>query len=129
MSKLMKVSLLAMVIAGATAANAGVRYVAADDSKESLICVSAAVDHHMAFANKLERVGFTYKLVANKLDCNGQDIASFSAAAGNLKTASILARHSWSKGSVQIKEVAAANSDLRRPGAAQGDIVILVKGE
>ncbi len=111
-----------------TTATAGVRYVAADDSKESSVCVSAATDRHNIFSDKVEAAGFGYKMVAAKLNCNGVNIALFSAEAGNTKTAQRLARYSPARGEVEIRQAM-----LQQPNdtklAASNDIIVLVKGE
>lgn len=130
MRNVLVLSAITALISLASTAHAEVRYLAADDSKESALCVSAAVDRHHQFSNKVEVSGIPYKTVAAKLDCNGINVALFSAQAGNTKTAQHLARYSPTRGQVDIRE---ANTDAGKTqpsvAARAGDIVIRVKGE
>lgn len=122
MRKLVLFTTTTALLGLSAAASAGVRYVAADDSAESQLCVSAAVDKHFRFENKVELSGIPYKTVAAKLDCNGVNVAQFSADAGNSKVAERLSRYSPMRGEVQIRQAQAQPKD----GA---DVVVLVKGE
>lgn len=121
MRKVFVFSATAALFTLASAAHAGVRYVAADDSPESAVCVSAAIDRHSTFSNKLKTTGMPLKVVAAKLDCNGVNVALFSAQAGNAKVAKALARYSPARGEVEIRQ-----AQLEQNNA---DTVILVKGE
>lgn len=121
MRKVLVFSATAALVTLASTAHAGVRYVAADDSPESAVCVSAAADQFHTFNHKLKVNGMPLKVVAAKLDCNGVNVAVFSAQAGNAKVAKTLARYSPSRGEVEIRQA------QTEQGAA--DKVILVKGE
>ena len=122
MRKFIFVSAATALIGLSATASAGVRYVAADDSAESQLCVSAALDKHFRFENKVELSGIPYKTVAAKLECNGINVAQFSADAGNSKVAKKLERYSPIRGEVQIHQALLDQN-------SRADVVVLVKGE
>ena len=122
MRKLVLLTTTTTLLGLSAAASAGVRYIAADDSTESKLCVSAAVDKHFRFENKVELSGIPYKTVAAKLECNGINVAQFSADAGNSKVAEKLGRYAPMRGEVQIRQAQATQHDGK-------DVVVLVKGE
>ena len=122
MRKFIFVSAATALIGLSATASAGVRYVAADDSAESQLCVSAALDKHFRFENKVELSGIPYKTVAAKLECNGINVAQFSADAGNSKVAKKLERYSPIRGEVQIRQALLDQN-------SRADVVVLVKGE
>lgn len=85
-------------------------YKAADDSAESELCVAAATASKIRMHSKV--ADFTpsimtsknYKLVANKLYCNGINVVQFAKEAGNFAVAEKLAR--YRSNYVEIKELA-----------------------
>jgi len=115
----------------ATSSQAAVKYVAADGSKESALCVSAAIDKPIQFANHVEMSGFPYRHLARVLTCNGKQVAMFSLQAGNTATATRLARYSQKRGTVDIRQ-AIDDSNRQNTGSnADKDVVtvVYVKGE
>ena len=87
-------------------------YVAADDSIESKLCVSAATSSKIGMHNEMKNfrttsfVSSNYELVANKVSCNGMSIAEFALEAGNDVVAEKLLKFQH-EGSVEIKDIAA----------------------
>lgn len=96
----------------ALSANAAT-YKAADNSPESHLCVTAATASKMKMNNEVRTfrastskgtLGKSYRLIANKLYCNGVDIAEFAAEAGNQKVADQLMK--YRDNNVQIRDIA-----------------------
>ena len=88
-------------------------YVAGDNSAESKLCVAAATASKMNMRNKIRlfrasstpsTINQTYRLVANKLYCNGIDVAEFAASAGNQDVADKLMK--YRDNDVQIRDIA-----------------------
>ena len=85
-------------------------YIAADKSPETQICVSSATDNRMRFENRVETSGFRMKVVADKLNCNGAPIQSFSALAGNTELSNWLSHRYNRTGRIEIHVGAAATT-------------------
>lgn len=88
-------------------------YVAADNSAESKLCVTAATANKMRMHNEVRTfrantskgtIGKSYRLIANQLYCNGVDIAEFAASAGNQQVADKLMK--YRDNDVQIRDIA-----------------------
>lgn len=103
---------LAVTFGLALSANAET-YVAADNSPESKLCVTAATANKMRMHNEVRTfrasttkgtLGKSYRLIANQLYCNGVDIAEFAASAGNQVVADQLMKYRDSN--VQIRDIA-----------------------
>ena len=103
----MSAVLLSMTVAGTAMAS---EYTAADNSKESKLCVAAATNNKMQMHRKIADFTPTimtsknYKLVANKLYCNGVNISEFAKLAGNFVVADKLA--SYRDNFVEIRDLA-----------------------
>lgn len=103
----MSTVILSLSLAGI--ANAS-EYSAADNSKESKLCVAAATNNKMQMHRKVADFTPTimtsknYRLVANNLYCNGVNISDFAKSAGNFVVADKLA--SYRENFVEIKDLA-----------------------
>ncbi len=76
-------SVVTMVgIAGTAAAEN--KYVAADNSPITKLCVSAAVDSKTKFNLNMHRSHLTDRYIRKNISCNGVEIAQFAKEAGNL---------------------------------------------
>lgn len=106
----------------ATPALAAPRYQAADDSAESLLCVSAATDKHLRFRMNLEGTGYSLRSLTKLVTCNGAPIAEFAQIAGNDRLGQLLLRFPQPKGRVEVRDVQGSL------GAPATDGVILVTG-
>jgi hypothetical protein len=110
-----KTNLLLAVLALTTAnlANAGESktYVSQDNSIESNMCVAAATASKLRMNSVVKEVLSTknmhakYQLVANKISCNGINVADFAAQAGNIDIANKL--KSYRTKNVEIRDIAA----------------------
>ena len=104
-------TVVALTFGLASAANAA-QYKAADNSLESELCVSAATSSKLKMHSDIKDfrssalASENYKLVANKLYCNGMNIAEFAEQAGNFDVAEKLAK--YRKGNVEIRDIAKA---------------------
>ena len=109
-----KLLLVAIALTTANLATAGIgkSYVAQDNSIESKICVVAATGSKARLNSAVDQISSTkmmhqkYTLLANKLSCNGMNVADFAAEAGNVKVASML--KSYRTKNVKIRDLAAA---------------------
>lgn len=112
------VGLMSMLFTGTSHAS---EYVAADDSVESKLCYAAATASKLAVHRQVS--GFTpsviasknYRIVANKLYCNGMNIADFAKSAGNFSVANKLA--SYRTNFVEIKDIANVRHGAVRIGS------------
>lgn len=108
-----KLLLVAATLTTASLASAGddQSFVATDNSIESKICAAAANASKMRMNNAVKQISPTkhmhtkYELVANKLQCNGINIADFAAKAGNIEVAKKL--RSYRDTNVEILDIAA----------------------
>lgn len=80
------------------------QYVAADNSIESALCVSAATANRFEFQQQLESLRVRPAVAANKLMCNDLPVASFAQQAGNTVVYQQLKR--YIKGQVDIQDIA-----------------------
>lgn len=89
------------------------QYIAADDSPETKLCVTAADGTYNKFRRKVSSYGLQgplavkYRFVANKVFCNGFNITQFAEDAGNTKIAMQLKK--YRKNSVYIYDIAKAH--------------------
>lgn len=81
------------------------RYVAADQSMETALCVSAATASKADFKQELRFNRIRPAVAANKLLCNDLPVASFALQAGN--TAVYQQLKPYVKGHVDIQDIAA----------------------
>ncbi|MBU2883808.1 DUF3718 domain-containing protein [Psychrosphaera sp. B3R10] len=101
------VIVLSMTFVGASVAS---EYEAADNSPESQLCLAAATASkfkmHRQVADFTPTVltSKNYRLVANKLYCNGMNVADFAKSAGNFEVANKLM--SYRDNFVQIRDIA-----------------------
>lgn len=115
-----------------TAAHAEVRYVAADTSKATELCVSAATDSRIQFYVRAHESGYSMRSIANNTTCNGASIVEFGQQAGNINTAAYLRKYDNGAGSVEVKSVsdAASRGDSVSVAANTGVTrIIFVKGK
>lgn len=90
------------------------RYVAADQSMETALCVSAATANTAEFKQELKYNRVRSAVAANKLLCNDIPVASFAFSAGN--TAVYQHLKQYVRGRVDIQDIALA--------PAQGTLVV-----
>lgn len=103
-------------------------YVAADNSRESKLCVSAAMESRIGFRMDVEYSGIMMRTVANHLSCNDQPVAEFAQAAGNTANAAILQRYYTPKTRVEIREANTLKNIDNRWSSVEPDSVIRVGG-
>jgi hypothetical protein len=102
-------TIAALTLGISTAANA-TSYEAADDSLESQLCVAAATASKMSMHKEVSQfrpsvmTSTNYRLVANKVYCNGEKISDFAYNAGNMDVAAKL--KSYSNRTVEIHDIA-----------------------
>ncbi len=103
---------VALTFSMALSANAAT-YIAADDSPESQLCVTAATASKLKMNRAVKdfqpgtshaEIGKSYRLVANNLYCNGMDVAEFASQAGNKAVADKLQQYRSSD--VSIRDIA-----------------------
>ncbi|WP_416308300.1 hypothetical protein [Neptunicella sp. SCSIO 80796] len=85
-------------------ANAATTYVAADNSRETKLCVSAAMDSRVGFYVSYKESGKGIHYIANNIACNNLLIGEFADKAGNLANAAFLEKFQRSEGHIQIKD-------------------------
>jgi hypothetical protein len=87
-------------------------YHANENSIESKLCVAAASalrPHFNVMVDKISPSKFRnkkYRLVANKLHCNGMNVADFAAQAGNIDVANKL--QSYRNSNLEIRDIVAS---------------------
>ena len=92
---------------GLTAAAHAETYTAADDSLESKLCVAAATSSKMQVHSQVaefrpsSHTSMNYKLIANKLYCNDQNIVQFALNAGNSQVAEKLDQYRGQYGEIR----------------------------
>ncbi len=109
-------TLIVCCILSTTAVAAETRYVPADQSMETALCISAATSDRFEFRQDLQfnRVGD--QVAANKLQCNNLPVASFAQQAGNTAVYQHLKK--YVKGHVDIQDI--ARTDMRGIVMVQG---------
>jgi hypothetical protein len=111
-----KLLLVAATLTTANLASAGndQSFVATNNSIESKICMAAASASKMRMNSAVKQISPTkhmntkYELVANKLQCNGINVADFAAKAGNIEVAKKL--RSYRDTNVEIRDIASVYS-------------------
>lgn len=83
---------------------------AADHRVESQLCVSAATQPAHQFKQDAAQQHLSVAMLANKLQCNDQPIASFARQYGNTAVASQLGR--YQRGHVDIEVISSADVPL-----------------
>ncbi|MFT6269389.1 MAG: hypothetical protein ACJAVV_002214 [Alphaproteobacteria bacterium] len=112
-----KLLLVALTLTAANLATAGnsQTYVAQNDLTESKICVAAATGSNSRMNSTIKQMLPTklmhtkYTLVANKLKCNGMNVADFAEQAGNIEVANKL--KSYRTKNVKIQDIAAIDTN------------------
>ncbi len=99
-------TLLACCIVITSAAAAETRYVPADQSMETALCISAATSDRFEFRQDLQFNRVQDKVAANKLQCNDLPVTSFALQAGNTAVYQHLKK--YVKGHVDIQDIARA---------------------
>ena len=88
-------------------------FVPANDRISTKLCVAAANNKVSTYRNVEDMSRLSSQFITNKMTCNDQDIVSFSAKYGAMKTAAYIDRHN--KHRVTITDLASAikpkNSD------------------
>ncbi|WP_299077504.1 DUF3718 domain-containing protein [uncultured Paraglaciecola sp.] len=92
-------------------ANAGVTYVVGDNSTESRLCVSAAMDSPIGFYKASRDSGKSMHYISNNISCNDLVMADFAYQVGNIKNAKRLSKFQKRRGQVNIKEIAQVRAD------------------
>ena len=109
--KTLTATLLTVLALSSTAAVAGdMNYQAADNSKASELCVTAATGSPIQLLvtvrdyHQTNGVFGGFKWIANNVTCNGQYIGEFAKQAGNEHAADQFMK--FNRGSVQIRDIA-----------------------
>ena len=95
-------------------ASANTQYIASDNSVESQLCAAVASMNKSQLSSKLDdmlpghHLNMHYRLIANKLVCNGVFVDEFAAQAGNYAIAEKIANYRDQQ--VIIRDIATANS-------------------
>ncbi|WP_083446015.1 DUF3718 domain-containing protein [Gallaecimonas pentaromativorans] len=114
-----KMKLASILILGATLAAAPAlaqtRYVAADNSLGTQLCISAATATPIGMVMELKETHLSYHFLANNLRCNDMSVGRFAAEAGNDRVASQFLRRM--KQQIEIKDV-----------VAKADVSLMVQG-
>jgi len=118
--RIFKAVLFGLTVVGASFATQAAVYVAADASRETQLCVSAAMDPAIRFVIKMQESGISRKVIASRITCNGTNITAFAKEAGNMKNYQRLSR--YHRGFVEISDIAKVN--VVRPT----DAVIQISG-
>ncbi|MGJ8631313.1 MAG: DUF3718 domain-containing protein [Glaciecola sp.] len=106
---IVKVSTLVVLTAFSSAAFAKPQFTAADDSFASELCVVAATGSKQQMRLKIQEFRpatiklRSYKLIANKLHCNGENVVNFALMNANDAVASHLDR--FRTGNVEIRDI------------------------
>lgn len=104
--RIFKAVLFGLTVLGASFASQAAVYVAADASRETQLCVSAAMDPAIRFVIKMQDSGLSRKVIATRITCNGTNITAFAKEAGNSKNYQRLSR--YHRGYVEISDIAKA---------------------
>lgn len=120
----LKAIFIASVITFPVLANAATTYVAANNSRETKLCVSAAMDSRIAFyvAYKNSAKGMHY--IANNINCNNLLISEFANQSGNTANAAYLEKYQRKQGHTQIKDYVSVNQQQE----SHIDRIVLVSG-
>ena len=118
--RIFKAVLFGLTVVSASFATQAAVYVAADESRETQLCVSAAMDPAIRFVIKMQESGMSRKVIASRITCNGTNITAFAKEAGNMKNYQRLSR--YHRGYVEISDIAKAS--VVRPT----DAVIQISG-
>ncbi|WP_438865055.1 hypothetical protein [Neptunicella sp.] len=102
----LKTSFIIAAVSLPLLANAATTYVAADNSRESKLCVSAAMDSRIGFYITYKKSGKGLHYIANSITCNNLLIGDFANQAGNTLNANHLAKFQRVKGHALIKDYA-----------------------
>ncbi len=114
------VVLMPLLLSGNSEAN-DVKYVAADDSIESEMCLSAATDSVSQFRRTvtlnlpLRSPIASMRLISNRLNCNGDNVETFARLTQNDAVALYIGR--FKKGSVEIYDIARVNPGINLSGS------------
>ncbi|TQV72090.1 DUF3718 domain-containing protein [Aliikangiella marina] len=99
--KLLKLSVLAVGLAGTSVAMAGSQqFIAGDKTKETAMCIAAASNNVQDYKSLVENYRTTslvkvrdHQLFANKLTCNDVNIAKFARQYGAEKSAKFISKY------------------------------------
>ena len=111
----------------ATATMAKTIYIAADDSTETQICVSAAMDSPIRFYTSVRDSGYSLRSISNNVTCNDAVIGQFASSAGNSRNARSLMRVYNGEGHVEIRDEVSLD-DRAGFDVASADRVVYIKG-
>ncbi len=118
--KLLAIALLSTLTLGTATANAATyKFVAADNSKTTQLCIAAGSNKLMQYRTTVKELGVTERYSANTVTCNGANIASFAAKYDAMRTAKHI--NKFRRGSVAITDLA-----LSKENKANDDKVIIV---
>ncbi len=127
MRTLTRISLLASLAVIANSAMAATKYVAADASIESQLCVSSATASPLQFHTQVRDSGISLRTVARKITCNDVPIGRFAADAGNVRNGQRLLRLNSVDGHVEIRDEVSQNATPSLL-VASADRVVYIKG-
>lgn len=122
-----RLSLFVGVALVANSAMAATKYVAADESRETQLCVSAAMDAPIRFYSSVRDSGFSLRSVSNNVTCNDASIGQFAASAGNTRNAKQLMKVFNGEGRVEIRDEVSLNAGDGL-NVASVDRVVYIKG-
>ena len=93
MKLLTKAVLLSAVTLFAGAASAGSKFVASDANPESKMCVLAGEGSRIQFISTARNNHFPLKLVAQEIECNGENITNCAKIHGNKSVYATLSKY------------------------------------
>lgn len=127
MRRLIRLTSLIGLSVVTTSAFAGVKYVAADDSLETQLCVSAAMATPIQFYTAVRDSGYSLRSVSNGVTCNSANIGEFAQSAGNDRNARTLLRVYNGEGHVEVRDevsqISSAGLDI-----ASADRIVYIRG-
>lgn len=100
-------TVVAALVSGQSLANSAPLH-AADSRVETQLCISAASEPLHQFKQDAKQHHVSLALLANKLQCNDQSIASFARSYGNAQVAAQLGR--LQRGHVDIEVISSATT-------------------
>lgn len=103
--KLLAIALLSTLTLGTATANAtNYKFVSADNSKTTQLCIAAGSNHLMKYRSNVKELGVSERYSANTITCNGKNIAAFAAKYDAMRTAKHI--NKYRRGSVAITDLA-----------------------
>lgn len=103
--KLLTIALVSALTLGTATANAATyKFVAGNNSTPTQLCVAAGNNNLMKYRSNIKDTALTEQYAANKITCNGYNIATFANKYNAMRTAKHI--NKYKRGSVAITDLA-----------------------